>query len=134
VPIPTSIGTPRPRLRRFTGSLLWVPAVPFLDWWRDQGWFLDDLCAEPVNHLDDSPRRRHHRLAESSLTRRLGWEPQPAIVLFTPLMIQSSVLRVVKALDWKVQVGGLHFPSHGSQHRFQDELMTWIVRTDSDAG
>ena len=56
-----------------------VATRPFLEMFKELGCYLDDLCLEPVNHLERAARRQKRTDAEGLLAQRLQ--------AYSPLMV-----------------------------------------------
>lgn len=62
-----------------------TPKTQWLNRFRDDGYYLDDLCAEPVNHLRLAERSQARRAAVPSLIRRIQkLSPRGIVVCHAP--------------------------------------------------
>jgi hypothetical protein len=97
----------------------------FLDDFERNGFYLDDLVLEPVNHLDNSHRRRLCHAAVSSLVARLkDYKPQTVVILLR--RIEPLVRRSIREAGLSCQIYCTPYPGFGNQGRFH-ETMTEII-------
>lgn len=97
----------------------------FLNDFERNGFYLDDLVLEPVNHLENRDRRRLCRDAVSSLVTRLrDYKPQTVVILLRRIepMVRSSI----REAGLSCQVYCTPYPGFGNQGRFH-EAMTEII-------
>jgi len=88
----------------------------FLAKFRDAGWYLVDLCPEPVDDLDPKSRREACRDGEAALSRaiaRLG----PLMIVTVVRSIESNVIRSAGGAGWHGTF--LHLPYPGRWSRFR---------------
>jgi hypothetical protein len=66
-------------------ALASAPKTQWLNRFRGDGYYLDDLCPEPVNHLGTSERSQARRAAVPSLIRRISkLSPRGIVICHTP--------------------------------------------------
>ena len=88
----------------------WPTDESFLDFLRKFGFFLEDLCLEPINGMTKSDRRSARAEGEQSLTDRLV-SMQPHYVAVTPKAIANHVTRSLASAGIDVQPALLPFPA-----------------------
>jgi hypothetical protein len=97
----------------------------FLDRFKEQGWYLDDLVLQPVDRLQRSERRRKWREAQDSLADRIKvYKPRAIVSLL--LAIKDTVEAATKTAGNDAQLFAVPFPGNGQQARFR-EVMAQIV-------
>jgi hypothetical protein len=127
---PTTIRSPAPSFDAAVPDLI---SEPFLDSFRDLGCYLDDLCAEPVNHLKlNVPAQRHERLrlrqaGEGPLADRIA-VMNPAVVVLVMSGIQENVRRAAIAAGIAAPFLVLPFPGR-PEHvaRFDHDLRSALI-------
>ena len=101
----------------------------FLDFFRNHGCYLDDLCLDPVNKLSSADRREHHRAAIESLANRLK-ENRPQLLTVIKKDIAKHVDQACKMTGLDINIDYvLRFPTMGWQPSFVREL-TDILRSE----
>ena len=89
----------------------------FLENFKRNGFYLDDLVLEPVNHLSPKDRRSICRDAVSSFVERLkDYKPKAIVVLL--MSIRPMVLAAIRAADLSCPVYCTPYPGFGNQPRF----------------
>lgn len=94
----------------------------FLSFFKNLGCYLDDLCPQPINHVEKSQRRLCHAQAVDGLAARLhAYSPQVIVI------VKKDIERFVeKARDQagikSVKIEVLPFPAMGHQTTYQREL------------
>lgn len=97
-------------------------AEQFLAQFRAQGWFLDDLCLEPVDDPDEKKdRKRKWREAQAGLADRIRTYQPLAIVVFV-MGIAPIVREAVRSSGCTAKVYTLPFPGRYHAGRFQQEM------------
>ncbi len=97
----------------------------FLKFFKEQGCYLDDLCLDPINHLDEKKKKQMWRQGVTPLAERIRhMEPKP---------LQCIV--VVKEIEWNVRTAlqqaeastipllSVTFPAYGHQKKYLRELI-----------
>lgn len=94
----------------------------FLDAFREAGCFLEDLCREPVNRMDESDRDAARTRSEPDLARRLeGLEPDLVIIVMKA--IAGHVERALEEAGLKhVPTCTVPFPRRKWRDRYVDQL------------
>lgn len=102
----------------------------FLDFFRDHGFFLDDLCAVPVNHMDDAQRAHERSLGIGPLAARIKIaKPQTVIVVMKAIAthIRAACELAKIAPDFLT----LPFPSRPNhQQQFVNGLANFLMRLE----
>ncbi len=107
---------------RFSG-VVWNQKRGFLDFFREHGCYLDDLCLEPVNDLPWTDRRQRGRKAVPSLTQRMR--------TYNPRSVVVTMKGIRKDVEAALEAAGLHdvarsflpFPSNGRQKQYVEGLV-----------
>lgn len=99
----------------------------FLTVFQESGFYLFDLCPEPVDHLSATERRDACRRAEGNLSRVID-RLQPAMIATLLRSIESNVLASIAAAHWRGSVLHLPYPGRWKHHReaFLRELVPTI--------
>jgi hypothetical protein len=105
----------------------WKTGSDFLDYFVDQGFYLDDLCTEPVNGMDRRQRRRCCRSSVPGLANRLK-EMAPIAVALTPKSIKREVARALDLAGYDITPVALPFPAMSWQSAYV-EAMTDFLRS-----
>lgn len=94
-----------------------IMQVNFLDRFKEMGFYLDDLCSEPVNQLkskeEKKKRKRLRELYEEDLASRIK-NYNPKLIIVTPKEITENIKSVIKQTGLDVPLKELPFPV-GSQ-------------------
>jgi hypothetical protein len=89
----------------------------FLEDFKRNGFYLDDLVLEPVNHLRARDRRSLCRDAVSSFVERLkDYNPKAIVVLL--MSIRPMALDAIRAAGLSCPVYCTPYPGFGNQLRF----------------
>jgi hypothetical protein len=97
----------------------------FLENFKHNGFYLDDLVLEPVNHLQDKDRQSLCRDAVSSFAARLrNYNPKAVVILL--LSIKPMVLKAMHEAGLSCQTYCTPYPGFGNQRRFH-KAMNGIV-------
>jgi hypothetical protein len=88
----------------------------FLDAFRDAGYYLVDLCGEPVDDLDAKTRRAACAAAEPSLARKIR-QLQPATIVTLLRSIEGNVTRAAASARWEGSTVHLPYPGRWARHR-----------------
>jgi len=117
-------GTPR---WRATWRLQCARPGNFLDCFREQGWYLDDLVLQPVNRLQTSERRRQWREAQDSLADRIKVY-NPRAIVSVLLAIKDTVEAAAKTAGSDAPLFAVPFLGNGQQTRFREAMAQIIPR------
>jgi hypothetical protein len=101
----------------------------FLEFFRDCGWYLVDLCGHPVDRLPPVPRAKARREGEAGLSRALR-TLRPDFVVVVLRSIRANVRRAARRADWKGELIELPYPGRwkANRHRF-DRAFRDFLRT-----
>jgi hypothetical protein len=97
----------------------------FLSLFKSNGFYLDDLCQEPINHLDETTKRKARRAYEESLSNRLK-DYNPKVIVTTPMSIEKNVNRAISNAGLNINNYSLPFPAMGNQYKYVKELSELI--------
>jgi hypothetical protein len=99
----------------------------FLLFFQRRGYWLIDLADEPVNRLDDQPRRQ---LVENGVRRvsKTIRESQPAVVVVVKKSIERQVRTALALSGQEADLIALPFPAMGWQSAFVEGLARVIRR------
>jgi hypothetical protein len=93
----------------------------FLEDFKRNGFYLDDLVLEPVNHLENAVRKSQCKDAVSSLTERLrSYDPKAIVILLKS--IEPMVLDAIRKAKLSCQVYCTPYPGFGNQRRFHKAM------------
>jgi len=93
----------------------------FLEDFKRNGFYLDDLVLEPVNHLADKDRRSLCRKAVSSFAKRLkDYNPKAIVILLKS--IQPMALEAIQATGLSCPTYCTPYPGFGNQPRFHKAM------------
>jgi hypothetical protein len=105
--------------KAFKGSAL------FLDDFKRNGFYLDDLVLEPVNQLEPKSRISRCNQSVSSLAKRLrNYKPEGVVILL--MSIKPMVLRAMREAGLLYEPYCTPYPGFGNQLRFH-KAMTKII-------
>jgi hypothetical protein len=89
----------------------------FLEDFKQSGFYLDDLVPEPVNQLENKPRRALCRESISSFVERLkDYKPQAIVILL--MSIKPMVLKAMQEAGLSYEPYCTPYPGFGNQRRF----------------
>ena len=93
----------------------------FLEDFKRNGFYLDDLVLEPVNHLADKDRRSLCRNAISSFAKRLkDYNPKAIVILLKS--IQPMALDAIRETALSCPTYCTPYPGFGNQPRFHKAM------------
>jgi len=93
----------------------------FLEDFKHNGFYLDDLVLEPVNHLGIKDRRSLRRDAVSSFVERLkDYNPEAIVVLL--MSIRPMILDAIRAAALSCPIYCTPYPGFGNQPRFHKAM------------
>jgi len=93
------------------------PNKEFLKYFMSNGFYLDDLCQEPINQLSESDKRKARKAYEQSLAIRIK-EYNPLNVLSTPKSIHKNVISAINLSGLRIENYSLPFPAMGNQYKY----------------
>ena len=88
----------------------------FLESFRRRGWYLEDLCATPVNHLDRRARRTAHDRGVQGLARTVR-RLRPRTIVVVVRMIGPRVRRAMQLAGWTGTYVELPYPGRWAAAR-----------------
>jgi hypothetical protein len=95
------------------------------------GFYLDDLCSEPVNQLKSGAEKRNRialrKLYESDLAGRIDLF-QPLEIFVTPKEIIDNVQSAISSINSKIIPFPLPFPAYGNVNQYVEELSEQLER------
>lgn len=96
----------------------------FLEYFRQSGCYLEDLCLQPVNNVRGSPRRALHREGIAPLAGRLSQlREQPCAIVIVGRSIRRPVCDALQQTGWDgARAFSTVFPAMGHQNRYVREL------------
>lgn len=97
------------------------PEKDFLKFFKSNGFYLDDLCQEPINHLTESEKKQARKAYEASLSDRLK-EYKPLVIMSTPKSIEKNVNSAINLSGLRIENYSLPFPAMSNQHKYVEEL------------
>jgi hypothetical protein len=97
----------------------WQEPGSFLRFFQSKGCYLDDLCHEPINHLQKGSRLMERKGAIQSLSKRIK-DAKPSSIVIIMKGIEKYVSQA--AGDTSIPRYSLSFPSHGHQIKYKEEL------------
>jgi hypothetical protein len=93
----------------------------FLEIFKRNGFYLDDLVLEPVNHLDNKNRRSLCRQSIGSFVERLkDYQPQAIVILLHS--IKPMVLQAMREAGLRYVPHCTPYPGFGNQPRFHKAM------------
>lgn len=93
----------------------------FLDFFKEKGFYLDDLCLMPIDKLDKKQRRQCIKNSVQSLAERIKMY-SPIVVISMLKSIKTDVLESVHFSGVNAQFYSLPFGGNGHQNKYIDEL------------
>ena len=103
----------------------WTSHEQFLKFFQREGFYLDDLCLDPVNGLPNAVRRKCRHAGVHSLASRIA-RRDPNHVLVTPKVILPQVKRAIELAGSQADIHALPFPAMSWQQAYVDDLVTFL--------
>ena len=97
------------------------PEKEFLKLFKSNRFYLDDLCQEPINNLDEPTKRRARNAYEKNLADRIK-QYNPKVIISTPMSIEKNVNTAINKAGLTLNIYSLPFPAQGYQGRYVNEL------------
>lgn len=100
----------------------------FFQYFKDLGFYLDDLCGQPVNQLkkgnDRKKRIELRKLYEPDFAKRVALY-KPQFIIITPMEIKDNILNVLSSANIDVPYRELPFPvgSQKNAHNYVNGLV-----------
>lgn len=106
-----------------------VPEGPaFLEYFREAGCYLEDLCLDPVNRMKPPAKRRAQLAAVAPFAERLKAHQEPAIVIAVVIAIEDYVKRALALAGLgHVALRSVSFPGRWDKGRFTAELVPLLT-------
>ena len=99
----------------------------FLDWFRDKGWYLDDLVLTPVNRYTNAKRKDMHAASLPDFSKRLQtYSPQCVVSLLRG--IREPVQKAIEDAGLNIPHYSVPFPGNGQQGRFMEAMKQIIPK------
>jgi hypothetical protein len=93
----------------------------FLEDFKRNGFYLDDLALAPVNHLLDRDRKSLLNQSISSFAKRLkNYRPKAIVILL--MSIRPMVMRAIREAGLQHEPFWTPYPGFGNQPRFQKAM------------
>lgn len=99
----------------------------FLRFFQHHGYWLIDLADEPVNRLDDQPRRHRVENGVRRVSKTIS-ESQPAVVVVVKKSIERQARRALALSGDEADLVALPFPAMGWQSAFAAGLARVVRR------
>lgn len=96
-----------------------------------RGYYLRDLCLDPVNQLPRLAREQARRDGEVMLGARIRNDRPDAIVVVMKAIV-PSVRRVLRSEGLEIPLHVLPFPAFGHQRQFVEQLASLLTRLPDD--
>jgi hypothetical protein len=108
----------------------WAEPAAFLEFFKERGFFLIDLCPEPVNKLDEAAREEARELGMPALARTVA-ASAPRVVVGIMVAIMPYVRRAVEEAGrgragLPIPILQLPFPRNEHRARYVRELGTFL--------
>jgi hypothetical protein len=101
--------------------------MEFLDRFKLNDYYLEDLCLTPINHIDQSARRETRQSWVSSLSNRLRLYSPNAIICIM-IAIQPYVIEAMKTAKIEDRpFYSIPFPSHGNHPGYIEQLSNSLI-------
>ena len=105
----------------------------FLEEFKENGFYLDDLVLEPVNHMESKGRAALCKQSISSLATRLK-EYKPEAVVILLVSIKPMVLKAMHEAGLSYQPYCTPYPGFGNQKRFHKAMAAIIPNLPTTNG
>jgi hypothetical protein len=117
-------------MTRYMQRAMGHTGADFLDSFKARGWYLDDLCLEPIDALARGERRAKCLSAKDSLAARIA-QYQPLAIVSVLLSIRRIVDRAALAAGCGAPRYAVPFPGNGQRGRFLKEIARIIPELPS---
>lgn len=102
--------------------------VEFLDRFRELGFYLDDLCLEPVNSLPRSERKARCIAAEETLAQRIAEYAPEVVVAIGKTFAAPSIKRALARSGVVARFEVVPFPNWPDQQKTFKERVVELAR------
>lgn len=101
----------------------------FLRRFQEHGFYLIDLCTEPVDKLEPNNRRAAHAAGERSLRQKIS-RLEPEVIVSLARSIHPSVSRAAAAANWRGPIMDVPYPGRWIHHSrvFTAKLLPVVKR------
>ncbi len=99
----------------------------FLDYFKECGFYLDDLVHEPINHLVRQPRREKRKKGIPCLSGRIQ-EYKPERIVIVMCAIEDQVREAMRLAGFTGKWDCVAFPANGNQKRFHLKMQEIIPK------
>ncbi len=103
-------------------NIKFISDKAFLDYFKSQGYFLDDLSHEPVNHLKNNHRNQELKNSVFSLAMRIQMY-QPDVIISCLKKIEPYVQEAIEISNIQCRFYALPFPGNGHQNKYIEGLI-----------
>jgi len=93
----------------------------FLERFKNEGFYLEDLCDEPINHLPKRERKAKRNENIETLAKKLK-QLNPEVIIVVMKSIQRQVKGAIKIAGLNPKYYAIPFPSRGWQKEFEKQL------------
>jgi hypothetical protein len=104
---------------------------PFLEFFKEQGCYLDDLCLDSINHLDEKLKKQMWRQGVTPLAERIRqMEPKPLRCIVVVKKIEWTIRSALQQAEASIiPLSSITFPTpqYGHHKKYIREL-TQILR------
>jgi len=91
--------------------------LDFLRFFKDKGCYLDDLCLEPINNLNNEDRESQRVNNIDSLSERIG-ELEPTVIVILLKYIEKHVKIAIRRSGVKTKLQFITpFPAHSNKNK-----------------
>lgn len=107
-----------------------INQVNFLDRFKEMGFYIDDLCEEPVNQLGDKDRKTLRTLYEPNMEKRLELF-KPKIIIYSPkTYLEKHIERMASKLKLEIPIHSLSFPGRPEHKKAYVEKLVSILESE----
>jgi len=99
----------------------------FLDYFKEMGCYLDDLCYEPINNLPKAKRQLMRNDSEKCLANRIKCYNPEAIIIVIKAIEKNVWNAIYKAGVDTSHVYSLPFPANGHQQKYLSGLKDVLI-------
>lgn len=109
-----------------------IKGIDFLNFFKNLGCYLEDLCLEPVNNLNNNNRKLKRNEYVNSLTERIR-KANPKSIIVVMLSIRENVEESIRLSGiGDIPIYYLPFPSQGNQRRYVEKLINALENLRSN--
>jgi hypothetical protein len=109
-----------------------ISSEEFLKFFKDSGFYLEDLCLNPINNLPRRQRIEQRNYCVEGLANRLqGLKPEIVIIVMRGIVDQVEI-SLAAARIGDVDRRCLPFPSQGHQREYEEELTNILIEINNN--